>query len=114
MTTTRFDPSAFQAQINTLGERMDKNFDELKQLLAGYELRLRLAETQSASELPLLKLQVRDALKKIEQHEIDINKALKTAEKLETIAKWVLGVFTTVLIAIIVLLATGKASIVFH
>ena len=120
MTPPRVDNSALQAQIDNIGARMDKGFDELKMMLGGYDGRLRDLEKSDASSHPVMESRLDAAWRKIDEHTAFIvaaqktaDQALQVANKLESVAKWILGIFTLVLVALIIAILTGKVHVTF-
>jgi predicted RNase H-like nuclease (RuvC/YqgF family) len=108
-----------QAQIDALGERMDKGFTELKDMLSRFDERLREQEKQTASCQPLMNSKLDAAWRRIDSHDAQLEKLqkalqdmAKTAEFLETVARWLLGIITAVIIAIVIAFLTGKIDIV--
>lgn len=120
MTIPRASADALQAQITALAERTEDSLNEIKGMLVALDARLRAMEIAQAGELPLLRIRLDAAWKKIDKHDEMIGQlaknvaaALATANRLESVAKWFLAIFTAVLIAVVILFVTGKATIVF-
>lgn len=108
---------------------MDKGFDELKAMLGGYDLRIRDIEQSEAGRHPLLESRIDAAWRKIDEHGVELralasrvdtdikaintraDKALLIAERLESVAKWMLGILTAVITALIIALITGRIDI---
>jgi hypothetical protein len=103
-------------QIDSLGERMDKGFEELKELLRSYEERTRAVEQNQAGYQPVLIARMKTAEILLKEHSDEI-KVLKNAvlELINTnrILKWVFGVFTAILVTMLIAIATGKAKVIF-
>lgn len=114
-------------QMAALGERMDRGFDEVKSLLSVQDERIRALETAEAGCQPMVNAKIDAAMKRIDEHDLriktlydlvttqtnvltDVSKGLATTN---TILKWVLGIFTAVMTAIIVMLMTGQATLIF-
>ena len=117
--TTSLETS--QAQIDVLGERMDKGFNELKEMLLRYEERLRGLETREAGCAPLLNSRLEAAWRKLDSHEVELDnlrealsEMAKMAGKLESVAKWMLGIFTALISSLLIAFLTGKIDIVFR
>ncbi len=113
--------TAIQAQIENIGIRFDKSFDELKMMLSGFDNRLRILEQGEAGRHPLLKASISTALKKLEEHDSNIKDAQKSADKalmvatrLEAVAQWLLGIISVVVAAVIVAIITGRVEILVH
>lgn len=108
-----------QAQIDALGERMDKGFDKIAELLRGYEERLRGLENREAGCQPLLTSQLAAAWRKLDSHDAELEKlraavsqSAKTAGQLEAVSKWLLGVVTAIIVAVVIAFLTGRIDIV--
>jgi len=87
MTPPRVDNSALQAQIESIGARMEKGFDELKAIWTGYDGRLRVLEQSDASNHPLMSSRLDAAWRTIDEHSTDIKTVTKTAGDALAIAK---------------------------
>lgn len=99
-----------QEQINTLGTRMDKGFDELKQIVSGFDERVRNVELKEANCNPILTSKVDAAWRKIDEHDTVIKELLKTSSELvhtNKILKWILGVLTVLITAYLAKLMIG-------
>lgn len=106
-----------QEQINTLGTRMDKSFDEIKQIVSGFDKRVRDVELKEANHNPILTARVDAAWRKLDEHESfmkELDKAIdelkKTVSELTStnkILKWILGVLTTLMTAYLIKLLVG-------
>lgn len=64
--------STLQNQINILTNRVEKGFSELKDMLQGFDTRVREMEKQEASCKPLLDNQISAAWRKIDEHSTEI------------------------------------------
>ena len=111
--------SALQTQIDNFGARMDKSFDELKLMLGTYENRLREMEKEGAAFRPILESRVDAAWRRLDEHTVEIKDAQKTsatallvADKLEGIAKWMLGIFTAVIVATVIAIISGRFELI--
>lgn len=111
---------ALQDQITALGARMEKSFDEVKQMLLGYDARLRDLEKQDVRETTANGINMNAAWKRLDEHSLKIKTAQdeltqlrETTKALNWLGKWILGIFTTMLTLILTLLITGKAEIIF-
>lgn len=112
MTASAGSISALQAQIDALGVRMDKNFDEIKVMMHDFGERVRSIETKEAGCAPLLNARLDAAWRTIDEH----GKRIKDIEKLMPILNAVLWVGTFLGVSIIALiwsLITGQATVVF-
>jgi len=108
-----------QAQIDALGERMSRGFEEIKTMLLRYEERLRGIETREAGCSPLITARIDAAWRRLDTHDVEISKlnemikeVSQTAKQLESISKWLLGIITAVIISFAIALATGRVDIV--
>ena len=98
-----------QTQIDSLGERMDLGFGELKEMLLRFEERLRLLETREAGCSPIMAARMEAAMKRLDHHTAEI-KALadglasvsKMVMMFETIFKWLLGIATAVIVSVLI------------
>jgi hypothetical protein len=72
MTPAPSQQTALQKQIDDLGVRMDRGFEELKGLMIGYEGRLRGIETREAGCQPIINSRMDAAWKAIDVHSADI------------------------------------------
>jgi len=98
-----------QAQLDGLGARFDKGFDEIKSLMKSFDERIRAIELREAGYSPLLLKRIDAAEKEIVEHKKEISdlriliqSQADTAETLnnavETITgwgKWVARIVTT-------------------
>jgi len=115
--------AALKIEIKGLGDRID----DVKHLLVAYEERIRCLERAGDKTTPVIEKRIEILENTTKQHEKDIkdltaliNTQAKSIEELKdsvnmmkTISKWFLGVFTAVMIAMIILLVTGQALVVF-
>lgn len=105
-------------QIAALGERMDKGLDEIKVMISKFDVRIRELETSEARYHPLMESRVAGAWKEIEKHAADLillkswsNEQAKVIGRLEGVGKWLMGVLTALVIAVLVGLVTGRMRI---
>lgn len=99
-----------QIQIDSLGTRMEKGFDEVKEMLNNTNERLRCVELQAANQTPNFINKIDSAWEKIKSHEEDIKHLKKTVDELmqtNKILKWILGVMTVLMTAYLVKLLLG-------
>ena len=107
------------SQVDLLGERMDKGFSELKEMLIRYEERLRGVETREVGSFAVVGSRLDAAWKKIDDHSEEL-KILsdslsgigKSAALLETVSKWLLGVMTAIVVAVVIAFVTGRIDFV--
>lgn len=110
MPETVMTDGALQRQLNDIGERMEKGFDRLEKLMTGVEVRVREVEKREASCSPMLQGRLDAAWREIDEHKVKIEKLEKAVEALvqtNSILKWLLGVSTTVLVALLIKLIVG-------
>ena len=106
-----------QEQINTLGTRMDKGFDELKSIVSGFDGRVRDVELKEANHNPILTSKVDAAWRKLDEHDgvlkdldrqiEDVKKTISELMQTNKILKWILGVLTALLTAYMINLLVG-------
>ncbi len=114
---------ALQSEIQGLGGKID----DVKKLLANYEERIRCLERAGDSTRPVYENRIASLEKTAEDQEKEIkdlttlinkqaqniDKLSNSVESMKTIWKWALGIFTTVMIAIIIMIVTGQAQVIF-
>jgi len=119
----RVSNSALKSEIEGVGKRVD----DIKEMLVAYEERIRCLERAGDKTTPMFDKRIEILENTTKQHEKDIkdltaliNTQAKSIEELKdsvnmmkTISKWFLGVFTAVMIAVIILLVTGQALVMF-
>ena len=106
-----------QEQINTLGTRMDKGFDEIKSIVSGFDKRVRDVELKEANCNPILTAKVDAAWRKLDEHDgvlkvldsaIDnLKDSVSELAHTNKILKWILGVMTAVMTAYLIKLLVG-------
>ena len=120
---SRVSNSALKTEIVGLGERIN----DVKKLLVNYEERIRCLERAGDKTTPMFDKRIELLEKTSEEHDKElkslaemINIQAKSIENLKisldtikTIWKWVLGILTAVIIAVIIMFATGQAMVVF-
>jgi len=120
---SRVSNSALKTQIEGLGARIN----DVKNLLVNYEERIRCLERAGDKTTPMFDKRLELLEKTSDEHDEElkilaelINTQAKSIENLKssmdtmkTIWKWGLGVFTAVIIAVIIMFATGQATVVF-
>lgn len=111
------------SQIMGLGTQIE----DIKKLLVGNEERIRCLERVGDKTTPLIEKRIDLLEKTSEAHskELEDLKDLITIqaqsikdltnsfENMQLIWKWALGIFTTVMIAVIILFVTGQAEVIF-
>lgn len=122
-TTSSGRDEALQAQINGLGERMENSFLKVERMLDAIEQRMRGLEQREAGCQPLINSRLDAAWKVIDQHTALLDTMQRSIRQTEAaitkltntndILKWILGVFSAILAALLIALATGQARIVF-
>src|SRR4030042_3152293 len=120
---SRVSNSALKTEIVGLGERIN----DIKKLLVNYEERIRCLERAGDKTTPMFDKRIELLEKTSEEHDKElkslaemINIQAKSIENLKisldtikTIWKWVLGILTAVIIAVIIMFATGQAMVAF-
>jgi len=106
-----------QEQINSLGTRMEKNFDEIKAIVSGFDKRVRDVELKEANCNPILTAKVDAAWRKLDEHDgklkdlddaIDeLKKSVSELTHTNKILKWILGILTTLMTAYLIKLLVG-------
>jgi predicted RNase H-like nuclease (RuvC/YqgF family) len=121
--TVRVSNENLQAQIKGLGIQIE----DIKRLLVGNEDRIRSLERAGDKTTPLIEKRIEILEKTAEAHsqELEDLKDMITTqaqsikdltnsfETMQKIWKWALGIFTAVMIAVIILFITGQATMVF-
>lgn len=109
---------SYQELLATLNKSLDKGFDELKVMSGMFDARLRDVEHQEAACQPLLESKINAALKKTDKHDEDLIALQKTVNdlafvvyRMEGIARWIMGVVTALVVAILVAVMTGKVTL---
>ena len=119
----RISNAILRAEIKGLGTRID----DVKTLLVNNEERIRCLERIGDKTTPLIEKRLEILEKLIEAHakELDALKDMITIQAqsitkltnsfgaMKMIWNWALGIFTTVMIALIILFLTGKAEVIF-
>ena len=110
---------ALQKQIDDLGDRMEKGFAEIKEMIKGFDVRMRNVEQNQAGCQPILTARIEAAFQKLAQLDIKINELDQTLisqrakitelQHTNNILKWLLGIATTLVIGIA--LAAANRSI---
>jgi predicted nucleic acid-binding Zn-ribbon protein len=113
---------ALQTQIDSLGNRMDKGLDELKEMISGFDARVRAVELKENEHNVKMAASLDAAWKRIDERktesqedkkdfnekilkiETDIKGILKTIDELvhtNKILKWILTVMTTLVVGLL-------------
>lgn len=93
--------SALQAQINQLGERMDRGFSELKEIMTGVEGRVRGLETREAGCQPMVTSKIDAVAKRVDEHEAELKTLKENVAELKhsnRIMSWIGGLLSSTLI----------------
>ena len=121
--SVKADCSEIMADIKILSTQLT----DIKTMLLGSEERIRCLERAGDKTTPLVVKQISDLEEKTDDHETQL-KALReliaatannvdklsiSFEGMQRIWKWALGVFTAMLIAILIMLVTGQAEVIF-
>jgi len=110
VTMTGSEIEGLQRQINALGDKLDKGFDRIEELVGKIEERVRRVENSEAKYEPLINSRIDSIVTKIGQHEAAIGELKKTTQRLaytNEILKWILGVFTVIATSLIVKFMAG-------
>lgn len=75
-----------QQQLDGLGARFDKGFDEIKELMRSFDERIRAVELREASCSPLLVARITTAEQQIASQKIEIDELRKMVEMQSTAA----------------------------
>ena len=109
-----------QAQIEQLGQRLDKGFDEIKRMLSHFDERIRKLETTDARDHTLVVARLEEAWKTIDRHDDDLKSLTrwsqnqtKLIERIEMVGKWVIGIVTAVIVALLIAIVSGKIRLTF-
>ena len=70
-----------QRQIDQLGKGMEKGFDEIKQIVSGFDKRVRDVEIKEANCNPILTARVDAAWRKLDEHDAGLKEINKAFEK---------------------------------
>ena len=117
----------FQQQLKSLGERMDKGFDEIKAMLRFFDERVRGVETREASCQPVVINRLDSVNDDLEEHALSIKeltnlanvqalaitKMIEAQKHLDRLLKWGLGIVTAVITVFVIALMTGQAEVLF-
>jgi predicted RNase H-like nuclease (RuvC/YqgF family) len=109
--------AALQAQIDNLGERMDRGFDEIKNLLRSYEERTRKVEQQEAGCQPVITSQIKSVFLELGKHDGRIEKLEKQLGRvmaMYSVFIFISGALGLSIIALIWAMITGQATVVFR
>lgn len=106
-----------QRQIDQIGKGMEKGFDELKEILSGFDKRVRDVEIKEANYNPLLTSKVDAAWRKLGEHDAkftvietaidDLGKTISDFTHTNKILKWILGILTVLMTAYLTKLLIG-------
>jgi predicted RNase H-like nuclease (RuvC/YqgF family) len=118
------DISVFQDQINSLGDRMDAGFTEIKDLLRSYEERTRAIEQREAGCQPLITGRIDAVWRKVDDHETrlttksqQINALERQVARLAMVYNFFVFVSSALglsVIALIWAMITGQATVIFR
>jgi hypothetical protein len=111
-----------QIQINTLLNSMD----EIKSILHSMDDRIRGLENREAGCQPLITSRLDAAWRKLDDHDVQISMLMSDSQErkltiqdlrnefrgVKSILNWLLGITTSLLIAILIMFATGQAMLV--
>lgn len=99
-------------------ERIEAGFQRLDASIRAIDERLRIAETREAGFTPLINSRLDAAWKKIDAHQEelkilreDLATLTHSVNQLSSIMRWLLGIFTSCLVAFLIAIATGHMAI---
>ena len=99
-------------------ERIELGFAKLEAAIKVLDDRQRAAENREAGNTPIMSSRLDAAWRKIDDHETsirdlrqEVSKLMHSVIQLLSILRWMLGIFTSLIVAILIALATGHLSI---
>lgn len=99
-------------------ERIELGFAKLDAAIKVLDDRQRAAENREAGNTPIMSSRLEAAWRKIDDHETsirdlrqEVSKLMQSVIQLLSILRWMLGIFTSLIVAILIALATGHLSI---
>lgn len=99
-------------------ERIELGFAKLEAAIKVLDDRQRAAENREAGNTPIMSSRLDAAWRKIDDHETsirdlrqEVSKLMQSVIQLLSILRWMLGIFTSLIVAILIALATGHLSI---
>ena len=108
MTELRSNTATLQNQLNVLTNRVEQGFAELKEMLQGFDTRVREVEKNEASCKPLLENQISAAWRKIDEHSSEIrtlnqavaemNVIIVELKRTQSILSWLGGILGSTLV----------------
>ena len=119
----RVSNAALQSEIKGLGGQIN----EIKKLLVANEERIRCLERAGDKTAPLIekRLEILEKLTEAHANELEdlkdsitiqaqsITQLANSFETMHKIWKWALGIFTLVIVAVIIMFVTGQAEVIF-
>lgn len=109
-------PGVSQSQISALEQRIEKGFDELKEMLKGFDERVRAVEQREAGCQPIITARLDAAFRKIDDHDLRLITVEKHADRMMAAYQFMLFMGSALglsVIALIWALITGQAQVVF-
>ena len=106
---------SLQKQIDNLSTQVTQGFTRLEALLMNFDERVRSVENTQAGCQPVLTSRLDAAWRKIDEHEDAIDKIreiMRDLAQTNRILKWILGIFTAVLLAAIVEVVRGNLTLI--
>jgi hypothetical protein len=103
-----FEP--LQRQIDRITASVDAGFNRIETMLREIELRVRATEKQEAACSPLVNSKIDVAWRTIDTHSAQIDGLVKlTTDLVQTnrVLKWILGVSTMILVAVVIEIMRG-------
>jgi hypothetical protein len=120
---TPSNASALQTQIDNLGERMDKGFDEIKALVRSFDDHVRVVEMKEAGCQPITISRLDSTWRRLDDHEVrfvqhdarhqKLDRQLGRAMSMYGIFVFISSALGLSVIALIWSLLTGQATVVF-
>jgi hypothetical protein len=111
---------SYQELLASMNKSLDRGLDDIKGMISAFDHRLRSVETQEASYQPLIESKITAAFKKIDKHDEQLIILQKTVTdlsfvvyRMEGVARWIMGVITALVIAILIAVMTGKVTLLF-
>ncbi len=125
--TDQPEPRATNETIKVQLQGVRTQIDDIKKLLVGNEDRIRCLERTGDKTTPLTEKRIKDLEDTADDHDRElkelrdlitlqtqnIDKLKDSFEGMQKIWKWALGVFTAVMIAVLILFITGQAEVIF-
>lgn len=99
-------------------DRIELGFAKLEAAIKVLDDRQRAAENREAGNTPIISSRLDAAWRKIDSHEIDLKEVrqdivrlTQSVNQLLSVLRWMLGILTSLIVAVLIALATGHLSI---